>query len=130
MSFNWSEYLSLAKDLAGISHNKASINAKLRSSISRAYYSAHCTARNYLENRENLTIPKTGAAHELVIRQFSRIGNRSNNQDYIKVSRKLKTLQIQRADVDYRNKLRDKKLPDRVTEVLSLADYIVNALNS
>ncbi len=48
MSFNWSEYLNLAQELAGRSTEPPNQEARLRSSISRAYYAAFCKARNYL----------------------------------------------------------------------------------
>jgi uncharacterized protein (UPF0332 family) len=64
MSFNWSDYLILAQNLAG----KTSLpcqEAKLRSAISRAYYGAYCSTRNYLISK-GCTIPKSGEAHKLV----------------------------------------------------------------
>ena len=58
MKFNWAEYLELAKELADITSTISSDSetdskpriseAKLRSSISRAYYAAFCIARNRL----------------------------------------------------------------------------------
>ena len=45
MKFDWEEYFNLAKELAGTTEE-----AKLRSAVSRAYYSAFCLARNYLRD--------------------------------------------------------------------------------
>lgn len=45
MNFDWEEYFNLAKELAGTTEE-----AKLRSAVSRAYYSAFCLARNYLRD--------------------------------------------------------------------------------
>jgi uncharacterized protein (UPF0332 family) len=70
MSFDWSQYLTLALELAGRSGCKASKEAKLRSSVSRAYYAAFCKARNYLRDAEGHTIPSTGDAHKYVRDQF------------------------------------------------------------
>ncbi len=69
MSFNWSEYLDVARELASVatSTNK---EAKLRSAISRAYYAAFINARNYLRDREGLLISKTSDAHRYVSVQF------------------------------------------------------------
>ncbi len=60
MKFEWSEYYNLAKELAdtnSVSSGDLANNpklqtseAKLRSSISRAYYGAFCIARNYLRD--------------------------------------------------------------------------------
>ena len=38
MTFDWSEYLKLAQELAGQTVSPANEEAKLRSSVSRAYY--------------------------------------------------------------------------------------------
>lgn len=67
MKFDWLEYYDLAKELADINSNnsgdsaknpKSQISeAKLRSSIGRAYYAAFCIARNYL--RDFFIRPKT-----------------------------------------------------------------------
>ena len=64
MSFNWSDYLILAQNLV----DKTSFpcqEAEFRSAISRAYYGAYCSTRNYL-NGKGCNIPKTGEAHKLV----------------------------------------------------------------
>ena len=45
MKFDWEEYFNLAQELAGTNEE-----AKLRSAVSRAYYSAFCLARNYLRD--------------------------------------------------------------------------------
>ena len=52
MKFDWSEYLKLAQELAAMSGDAANQEAKLRSAISRAYYSVFCLARNYLRDVE------------------------------------------------------------------------------
>lgn len=48
MTFNWSEYLDLARELTGKDTTPASQSAKLRSAISRSYYAAFIQARNFL----------------------------------------------------------------------------------
>lgn len=48
MSFDWSGYLDVAKELASVALTSANKEAKLRSAISRAYYAAFILARNYL----------------------------------------------------------------------------------
>jgi len=48
MSFDWTEFLHLAKELAGRGKTAPAQEAKLRSAISRAYYAAYCKARNQL----------------------------------------------------------------------------------
>lgn len=63
MTFDWSEYLALAQEMAELTANachksttdtKANMpEARLRSSISRSYYAAYCSARNYLRDFEH-----------------------------------------------------------------------------
>lgn len=69
MSFDWSEYLNLAKELAQATV-PSNQEAKLRAAISRSYYAAFINARNYLRDKEGILIPKTGDAHGYVSQQF------------------------------------------------------------
>ena len=68
MSFAWSEYLEVVKELAqgGRAHPEAS----LRSAVSRAYYAAFCRTRNHLRDRDGLLVPTGGEAHRFVRTQF------------------------------------------------------------
>lgn len=68
MSFNWSEYLDVARELASVATTNK--EARLRSAISRAYYAAFINARNYLRDKEGLLIPRTSDAHRYVSVQF------------------------------------------------------------
>jgi hypothetical protein len=67
MSFDWSHYLALADELARSSQLQAPPEARQRASISRSYYAAFCSARNYLRDVDgDPDIPTTGIAHEYV----------------------------------------------------------------
>ena len=67
MSFVWSDYLELAKELLGGAVGSPLEEAKLRSAISRAYYAVFNEARDYLVlNKPDLIIPNTGEAHEVL----------------------------------------------------------------
>lgn len=68
MSFDWNEYLILAKELTGIVGALASEESKRRSAISRAYYSSYCFARNFLENMYGESVPEEGSVHTFVIK--------------------------------------------------------------
>lgn len=70
MSFEWSQYLNLAKELAGQATTPANEEARLRDAISRAYYAAFILARNHLRDKEGHSIPTTGEAHQYVAAQF------------------------------------------------------------
>ncbi len=99
MTFDWSEYLKLAQELAGQAINSASQEAKLRSSVSRAYYAAFCKARNYLHDIEGHLIPSTGEAHKYVRDVFKRSPDRSRR----KIGNNLDRLRIDRNKADYWN---------------------------
>jgi uncharacterized protein (UPF0332 family) len=70
MSFDWSQYLNLAKELAGEQTTPANQEAKLRDAISRAYYAAFILARNHLRDKQAHIIPTTGDVHGYVWQQF------------------------------------------------------------
>lgn len=70
MSFDWSEYLNLANELANQATVPAYQEAKLRAAISRSYYAAFINARNYLRDKQGISIPKIGDAHGYVSQQF------------------------------------------------------------
>ncbi len=69
MSFDWSDYLSLAESLSQHPEAPGPEEAALRAAISRAYYAAHCTARNFARSR-GITLTRTGRDHQLVIDYF------------------------------------------------------------
>lgn len=57
MAFDWSEYLTLAQELPKKSSSPGSMEAKLRSAISRAYYAAYCKSRNYMRGKDKKYFP-------------------------------------------------------------------------
>jgi len=58
MSFDWNEYFTLAQELSQAKGGtRAAHEARLRSAVSRSYYSVFCSARNYL-TRKNVRPPK------------------------------------------------------------------------
>lgn len=98
MKFDWSQYVTLAQELAGhpITAHK---EAKLRSSVSRAYYAAFCKARNYVRNELGYPIPMTGEAHNLVINTLKT----SIEPTLRKAGINLDRLRLDRNKVDYKN---------------------------
>jgi uncharacterized protein (UPF0332 family) len=70
MSFDWLQYLNVARELAGTATTPANQEAKLRAAISRAYYAAFINARNHLRDKEGILIPKTSVAHKYVSDRF------------------------------------------------------------
>lgn len=97
MTFDWSQYLNLAREIIGQTTTPADGEARLRSAISRAYYAAFMVARNYLRDRENHSIPETADVHRYVIEQFEQ----SSDPVRKAIGIKLKQLRRDRNQADY-----------------------------
>ncbi|MCY7383006.1 MAG: HEPN domain-containing protein [Microcoleus sp. CAN_BIN18] len=124
MKFDWSQYLNLAQELAASTEE-----AKLRSAISRAYYSVFCLARNYLRDIEQdprLSRNKTYDIndHQYVAEEF--IYNRSKSQKITEIGRNLTRLRKIRNQADYEDTIF--QLQKEVVRSLSLAQHIISAL--
>ncbi|MCW6051502.1 HEPN domain-containing protein [Lyngbya sp. CCAP 1446/10] len=124
MKFDWSEYLNLAQELAANTEE-----SKLRSAISRAYYSVFCLARNYLRDIEQdprLSRNKTYDIndHQYVAEEF--IYNRSKSQKITEIGRNLTRLRKIRNQADYEDTIF--QLQKEVVRALSLAQDIISAL--
>jgi uncharacterized protein (UPF0332 family) len=119
MSFNWSDYLTLAQELAG----KATVSspeAKFRSAISRAYYGAYCSTRNYLI-REGYEFPKLGTAHKQVRKMLRKKGDDISKQ----IASNLARLWNDRINADYEDQFPE-ALDKKTAFDLSLAEKIMN----
>ena len=111
--FEWILYLDLAKKLLTLISSdqelKTNENIKeayYRTVISRAYYAAFCTARNYLRDTLNLTINKVDV-HSFVINEFKeqRSLKKSHN-----ISSTLHSLRSYRNMADYDDDIRKIRL--------------------
>jgi uncharacterized protein (UPF0332 family) len=122
MSFDWSEYLNLAQELAGQVKSPSSQEAKLRSSISRSYYAAFCKARNNLRG-ERHSIPRQNT-HRYVIDQFLDSPDRVRKR----VGAHLDRLRKDRNKADYDDKVA--RLSDMTAKALRLADQVILRLGS
>ena len=121
MSFNWSDYLILAQNLIG----KTSIQcqeAEFRSAISRAYYGAFCSTRNYLISK-GCTIPKSGEAHKRV----REILSSKQGHPFRKIENDLGRLWGHRKNADYDDKFPGAPDKTAVLDVI-LAQRIINDL--
>lgn len=123
MTFNWSEYLNLARELAGKSTNVSSEEAKLRSAISRAYYAAFIQTRNFLRDRDQITIPRE-KTHKYVIEQFQN----SADEKRRKVGEKLQRLRDFRNQADYNDTF--PKLLGKTEQALGLARRIISGISN
>ena len=124
--FDWSEYFNLAKELAGTTEE-----AKLRSAVSRAYYSVFCLARNYLRDIQQdprLSRNKTYDIndHQYVAEEF--IYNQSKSQTKIEIGKDLTRLRIIRNKADYEDTIFN--LQKEARNALVLAENIISALSN
>ncbi len=98
MSFDWEQYLDLARYVSGQSKNQPSQEAMLRCAISRAYYAAFNQTCVHMRTREgNQVIPLHGGSHKIVIDQLQ------NSQDFERrrVGLTLNQLKQSRVQADY-----------------------------
>lgn len=70
MSFDWQHYLDLAKELLTKPAGSSNVEARLRSAISRAYYTAYHIAQDYLKKRGPYTAETGTYSHKEVITQY------------------------------------------------------------
>lgn len=124
MSFDWSEYLNVAKELADRATTPANQEAKLRAAISRAYYAAFINARNYLRDKEEHSIPTTGDAHRYVSQQFEL----SVEPVRRTIGENLVRLRMYRRQADYVDKFPG--LSGITLTVLTLSEEVITTLNS
>ena len=123
MTFNWTEYLALAQQLAGKAKISATQESRLRSAISRGYYAAFIQARNHLRDRDGFAIPRKNT-HDYVINQFKN----SPESDRKDVGRILKRLRSNRNRADYDDTVA--RLPELTKQTLKLAAKVIAKLQS
>ncbi len=100
MSFDWSQYLDLARELYEQSGSSGHRDANLRSSISRAYYATYHKSRQLLENKWGISVSKDSNAHKLVQEEFYRNKQR-------KIAENLHRMRTNRNNADYNEKYAD-----------------------
>jgi hypothetical protein len=125
MSFDWSEYLGLARELAQQSIGSSLAEARLRTAISRSYYAAFCQARVHLRSRQpQLVLPTDAEIHRFVREQFQRSLDPMSKA----VAANLDRLRSWRNLADYEEALQS--LPYTVQLALSAADAVLTALSA
>lgn len=122
MSFDWSDYLELANELAPRPINVATQEAKLRCAISRAYYANYCKARNHLRDRGGQVIP-AHEAHRYVIDALLNSTERSRKD----LGKDLNRLRIDRIKADYHDEFNG--LAAQTEVVLMLTEKVISKLN-
>ncbi|MEG3894524.1 MULTISPECIES: HEPN domain-containing protein [unclassified Microcoleus] len=126
MKFDWSEYFNLAKELV-----ETSEDAKLRSAVSRAYYSAFCLARNYLRDiKKDPQLSGNKAhginPHQYVAKYFQ--DNQSKSQIMKEIGQDLRRLRTMRNKADYEDTIFN--LQREARTALKLADNIIALLSN
>lgn len=125
MDFNWVEYLCLAEELLAKPLTGGRIfEAKLRTAISRAYYSAFGTASEFLQEKNGLTVPRKNP-HLFVSNQFCA----SNEKKKKKLGSNLDRLKDLRVKADY-YKNWPVDLEKQGTIALTYAHKIISSLRS
>jgi hypothetical protein len=125
MSFDWSEYLTVAQELTSKSINSPIQEAHLRAAISRAYYAAFCKARNYLSYKDGYSTPGGINVHWDVVDKFET----SSDMTRRKVGALLRGLRGIRNIVDYEETFYGNQL-GRTQGVLAEAKQVISLLRT
>ncbi len=119
MKFDWSEYFNLAEELGDVNNNEA----QKRSSISRAYYAAFCTARNYLIDDLGCQAGRDENVHKYVAQKFQD----NNNRKMREIGNDLSRLRQLRNKADYEDTIFN--INQNTKFALKLAKNIINKFN-
>lgn len=126
MSFDWSEFYKLAQELIGRGNVSASREAKLRSAISRAYFAAHCSARNHLVNVDRDTVDSDNRAHKQVVEKFKS----STDKERIEIGESLNRLRQYRGRADYDDTFGFTDLEKTAQGALMFGGLVLNELKN
>jgi len=119
MSFHWSHYLLIARELYAEAATTAHEEANWRCSISRAYYAAFHHARYKLSDKWDIPISHSAIAHAQVPNFFKQ----KNEGD---IAKKLRRMRIARNGADYDDQMANLRRIARDT--LKLAKEVVEDL--
>jgi uncharacterized protein (UPF0332 family) len=97
MIFDWYQYLVLAEYLYDNRDTFPDREACLRAAISKAYYAAFCSARNYARDFDRLVLDESAQDHGSVKKHYIRAPDPKNRQ----VGNLLDRLRDSRNQADY-----------------------------
>lgn len=117
MNFEWCSYLDLAECMTS-SPATENVEACYRTAISRAYYAAFCTAREYLNQKTSASY-NGGDAHRKVREDLRRCGKS-------RIANQLETIMDSRHKADYYNTFNNPK--SEALKTISKAKEIIHAL--
>ena len=101
MPFPWTEYLSVARHLKDHGAAGGPLEACLRSAVSRAYYAALNTARNFLRDQWGIEIPEDSTIHTFVPQWFMSGGDAAQQEIGVLLDR----LRDRRRKADYEDEI-------------------------
>lgn len=116
MSFDWREYLELARALTGLGGSGYSQEAADRSAVSRAYYAAFCWVRNYAGTKLGFSPQRGPDDHRRLREHLKRQGRQALASD-------LNKLRVWRNECDYNDQVL--QLGQRVRVSIEVADKII-----
>jgi hypothetical protein len=122
VSFDWSDYLKLANELAPRPINASAQEAKLRCAIGRAYYANYCKARNHVRDKAGQTIPAHDA-HRYVIDALLNSTERKCKD----LGKDLNRLRVNRIRADYYDEFNG--LTSQTEVALLLAEKVMSNLD-
>jgi uncharacterized protein (UPF0332 family) len=134
MKFDWLSYLEVAQILLEevknypSQENNLSLNeAKIRSAISRAYYSVFCLTRNYLRDSQQYSQleNRTANVHQNIINHLIN----SQKPDLKNLGNDLRRLRKLRNDADYEDEIPFHSLNANAKSALRLANNIIKLLD-
>lgn len=105
MSFDWREFLNLARLLKDEPYAKCNKESAYRTAVSRAYYAAFCHARNYARDNQGYTSIKDEDDHKNIRKHF-RLYN------MYKIAQWLDNLRVWRNQCDYDDVIIDEEARD------------------
>jgi uncharacterized protein (UPF0332 family) len=122
MNFNWSDYLKLAKELIQTSSQSHFKESALRSSISRSYYAAFCSTRNYLLCQK-CSLPSDNTIH----REIRITLEQSGNTESLRIAQNLRRLHNMRKKADYDDNITS-NINSMAIDALIKAEDIIDTL--
>lgn len=126
MSFDWSHYLRLAEILVDTPEDALLKEAAYRAAISRTYYAAFCSCRNYARDKDNLLPSDKSDVHGQIIDHFSKSADSDKNV----IGKILRRLRDDRNSADYEDEyygdfaLDAKKMIRQAKQVLELLEKL------
>ena len=125
MSFDWTEFLTLAEELLQNPDSPGPREASLRSAVSRAYYAAYRFALNFERDRNEYT-PSGYATDQIgLVKHFQSSPDRDRRKLGVDIDR----LRLNRGQADYNDVLENDPMQLARSSV-EKAREVLDALNS